>query len=265
MNPVFYALDMNRTKTLTQKLKIIVKGHGKPLVILHGWGMNSHVWQPVKDKLEENFTVYWIDLPGHGINRDITPLELNHTTDTIARLIPDDAILLGWSLGGLIAQNIALRYVNKVAQLIIVASSPSFVQHDDWKHAMQANTLDSFIENLKNDFTMTLKRFISLQFMGIKGVKQQVKMLNDELLDCPPAQQALSEGLEILKTANFHRQPLTLKTHWILGEQDRLIPASVAEALSKNTNSSVVIIDKAGHAPFISHPNEFMKSILDNV
>ena len=256
---------MNRTKALTQKLKIIVKGHGSTLVVLHGWGMNSHVWKPVKDQLEENFTVYWVDLPGHGINREVVPLELEYTTRIIAGLIPDDAILLGWSLGGLIAQNIALKYTRQVTKLIIVASSPSFVQHDDWEHGMHAKILEGFSKNLKSDFKITLKRFISLQFMRVKGVRKQVKVLNDDLLALPPVEKALAEGLKILKTANFCQQPTMRETHWILGGLDRLIPVSVASRLSKNKNTSVDIIEKAGHAPFISHPNEFMKSILDNV
>ena len=250
---------------MTQKLKIITKGNGKPLVVLHGWGMNSKVWQPVKKALEKEFSVYWIDLPGHGFNRELPLLGIDHVSKLIAESIPNDAVLLGWSLGGLIAQNIALKFKDKVSCLIIVASSPSFVQHDDWKHAMQAEILKGFAENLQVDFNGTLKRFLALQFLGIKGIQKQVKALREELLSLPPATQALADGLEILKTANFNQLQQTVKTHWILGELDRLVPASVEAELGKQKNVSVDVIKKAGHAPFISHPEEFIESVLKGV
>ena len=260
---VFYALNRIRTKTLTKKLKIITTGKGKPLVIIHGWGMNRSIWQPIKEALERVNTVYWVDLPGHGINHNVPLIDLEHTTQLIADVIVDDSQILGWSLGGLIAQNIAEKFPAKVNKLILVASSLSFVQRNDWQHAMQAETLQGFAENLQKDFRATLKRFLALQFMGVKGVQKEVKILRDDLLTHPPKTKALVDGLNILKAADFHQHDSTLKTHWILGGLDRLVPVSVAEDLKNLPNNSVDIIANAGHAPFISHPSEFIQSVLN--
>ena len=204
-----------------------------------------------------------VDLPGHGINRDLPLGDIEQVTEHIATVIPDDSIVLAWSLGGLIAQNIALRFPTKVNRLTLVATSLSFVQHDDWKHAMQPEILQGFVENLQEDFAGTLKRFLGLQFMGVKGVQKQIKSLRDNLLAQPPATQALIDGLGILKTADFHHQKQTVQTQWILGRLDRLVPASVEVDLARLAHNRVDIIANAGHAPFISHPSDFIQSFLN--
>lgn len=248
---------------MTKKLEILQKGEGKPLVILHGWGMNQHVWQPVKAALEENFTVYWVDLPGHGINQALSLGNIDQVSHCIANEVPDNSVFLAWSLGGLIAQNIALQFPAKVERLILTATSPSFVQRKTWEYAMKPEILQGFIESLQQDFANTLKRFLSLQFMGVKGVQTQLKVLREDLLSKPPSLQTLQDGLDILKSADFHQNFPAVSSHWILGKLDRLVPAAVADDLLKIPNASVELIDRAGHAPFISHPDAFIRSVLN--
>lgn len=250
---------------MAKQLQIHQHGKGKPLVVIHGWGMNQHVWQPIKQALEQHFSVYWLDLPGHGINQALLLGSMDDVSALIAEHISEQSIILAWSLGGLIAQNIALQQPNKVSELILVASSLSFVQRDHWQNAMQAETLAGFIDNLQADFEGTLKRFLALQFMKVKNVQRQVKQLREDLLANPPSKAALSDGLKILQTADFTRAEQTIKSHWILGELDRLIPKTVADDLAKQPNSQVDVIAGAGHAPFISHPDEFMQSVLSHV
>ena len=53
------------------------RGHGPiPLVLLHGWAMHGGVLAPLAEALEEQCTMYLVDLPGHGRSRDCgLPLE----------------------------------------------------------------------------------------------------------------------------------------------------------------------------------------------
>ncbi len=41
-------------------------GAGQPLILLHGWGFNHHIWQPIIAPLAARWRVYQVDLPGHG-------------------------------------------------------------------------------------------------------------------------------------------------------------------------------------------------------
>ena len=53
---------------MAEKLKITSQGQGLPIVFIHGWGLNSAVWQPCLDDLKNNFEVITVDLPGYGTN-----------------------------------------------------------------------------------------------------------------------------------------------------------------------------------------------------
>jgi pimeloyl-[acyl-carrier protein] methyl ester esterase len=241
-------------------LKIEHTGQGQPLVAIHGWGMNSDVWQPVKTMLEQHFKVYWVDLPGHGRHRDIPMLELADIATELVEQLPDDAIIMGWSLGGLLAQQIAITYPRKVAQLILIASTPCFVQRHDWQTAMPVDVFDKFAENLQTDWQGTISRFLALQFMGVKGIQPKVKALRATMLQCPPSFQALEQGLDLLKETDLRKhENMFNNVHWIMGALDRLIPIALAETLS---SESVSIINGAGHAPFISHADEFVDTLL---
>lgn len=242
-----------------------IAGQGEPLLVLHGWGMNHKVWSVIEDKLEQLFRVTWIDLPGHGESQGCLLRKLDYAVDQIVPLLRDDRgkqpmHIMGWSLGGLIAQRLAERFPDLVNSLILVATSPSFIQRENWPHAMSKEVIQRFIEKLDTDYKTTIQRFLALQFMGVKGVKPNIKRLKDEIILNPPCYAALQDGLDILYHTDLRSAEITCPKFWIQGELDRLIPVSVATDLVAD-QSSVYIIDKAGHAPFISHPNEFMNYV----
>ena len=105
-----------------------------PIVLLHGWGLNSAVWQPLLDNLSTEFTdafhIITIDLPGFGanINQKVSPYSLANVCQQIMNTVEQPAIYLGWSLGGLVATEMALTHPEKVLGLITVASSPRFLE-----------------------------------------------------------------------------------------------------------------------------------------
>ena len=150
--------------------------------MIHGWGMNSEVWQFIRLVLEEKFKVIWIDLPGHGINQQVIAHSCDEIVEYISPHIPSPAHLVGWSLGGLITQAIAEKHPDKIKSMTLVASTPRFSKAKDWPHAMSREILDTFAENLMADTEGTLKRFIALQFMGVKGVKKIQRELIESVL-----------------------------------------------------------------------------------
>ena len=287
----------------------------EPLVVLHGWGMNSSVWQRVRPALEASFNVIWLDLPGHGENTLIKASSLEQIVEFILPKIPDGAHLMGWSLGGLLAQAIAQQAPFRIKTLTLVASTPRFSQAENWHHAMSQSVLNTFAKNLQNDPEATLKRFIALQFMGIKNAKKiQQKLINDVLLRQSWSQgqktqirdriilekqnekslmqktqirdriilkkqnekslkkggdgykyylDALKLGLDILTHADFRQDKISIPQHWIFAKKDRLVPAEVINDLKlMRTDAQITLLENAGHAPFMTHPDEFTASVL---
>lgn len=238
-----------------------IQGQGIALILLHGWGMNSHVWQPILPALEQHANVTCIDLPGHGANGHLPLGTLQTAIEQLAPHIPQNAVLMGWSLGGLIAQGLAHALPERVAALVLVASTPKFVTDHTWQHAIAPAVLATFAQNLQTDYLATVKRFFALQFLNTKTDSHTVNALRDTILSQPANPQALTDGLEILRTADFRTMPASQPTLWLLGQLDKLIPASLADALPEMGYKHIARLQHAAHVPFVTHPELFMEHL----
>jgi len=236
-------------------------GQGKPLVLLHGWGMNSHVWQPLLPTLAQHAQVICIDLPGHGVNSHLPLGTLAESVTQLAPHIPPNAIVLGWSLGGLIAQGLAHALPDRIAALILIASTPKFVAEGDWAHGVSPDLLALFGRSLQTDYLGTVKRFFALQFLSTKTDTRVVNALRDTIMQHPASVPALEDGLNILQTADFLQRPVPQPTLWMLGKLDKLIPVALAEALLGMGYQHIALLESAAHVPFVTHPALFMEHI----
>jgi len=238
-------------------------------VFVHGWGMNATIWQPVLKKLPAWIEASAIDLPGHGqrVNESFCDLssltkDLQHQCKKIKK--PDQALMLvGWSLGGLPCLQLAIEEAMDVDALILVSSSPCFVSREKWHYGIDGEIFNQFAESLKQDFSGTIRRFLSLQVKGSDSGREILRGLRDKILQQPqPNQTSLDAGLEILQQVDLREQLQTIKKplNWILGGQDGLVKAELAETLT-----SVSVFEKAGHAPFLSHTDEFIQQLLMHI
>ncbi|UAJ65450.1 pimeloyl-ACP methyl ester esterase BioH [Candidatus Schneideria nysicola] len=237
------------------------------LVLLHGWGLDSKVWLPILKQLQSSFQLYLIDLPGYGINYNSSFLNLEKMIEEIIDIAPINALWLGWSLGGLIATKIAIQNKN-VSGLITVASSPKFCSCEKgyWP-GMNSKMLDHFAQQLKMNYLNTINRFIHSQIIMKKSVKYS-KILEKNIVFTQkiPSSQTLDIGLNLLKSYDLRSilSKINLPILHIYGRLDNLVNykiVSIVDTLSPNSTS--IIFKRAFHAPFISHPNLFSRTIIN--
>jgi pimeloyl-[acyl-carrier protein] methyl ester esterase len=168
----------------------------------------------------------------------------------------------GWSLGGQVALRWAMRYPQQVQRLILVASTPSFVRRDDWNHAMSAELLQEFAAALRQNYALTLKRFLALQLRGSEQEREILAVLRQALFNRgEPDLTALQEGLAILLECDLRgalssiMQPALI----IAGELDALAPWQASQYMAQQMpNADLVKIKGAAHVPFLSHAEEFV-------
>lgn len=237
------------------------------LVMLHGWGLHGGLFRQVLEPLSRHFRLHLVDLPGHGRSG---MLEGEYTLSNIARQIsenvPGDATWLGWSLGGRIALQAAADG-HAIDKLLLVGATPCFVQQADWPHAMPERELLQLAESLKSDYRQTLQRFLAVQSRGSERGREELRALRGELFGHgEPNKDALAGGLEILRCVDLRpllskiQQP-TLVLH---GQRDTLAPLAAAEySVSQLPHGELRVVKGAGHAPFISHPEEFVTAIKE--
>ena len=101
-------------------LHIETSGQGSDLVLLHGWAMHSGIWGSVRDSLAQCFRLHLVDLPGHGLSPMCEPGTLEHLTGIVADILPENCMLGGWSLGGQVAMQLALRQPERIEKLILI-------------------------------------------------------------------------------------------------------------------------------------------------
>ncbi|HCR1052719.1 TPA: pimeloyl-ACP methyl ester esterase BioH [Enterobacter kobei] len=206
-----------------------------------------------------------VDLPGYGRSHGYGAMTLEEMAQEVLNAAPQHAIWLGWSLGGLVASQIALYWPERVNALVTVASSPCFSAQETWP-GIKPDVLAGFQQQLSDDFQRTVERFLALQTMGTETARQDARALKQVVLSLPmPDVEVLNGGLEILKTVDL-REPLaalTMPHLRIYGYLDGLVPRKVVPLLdSLWPDSESQVIAKAAHAPFISHPTEFCSALI---
>lgn len=255
-------------------------GQGESLSLIHGWGAQNAVWREwAYSHLAPHFTVTLIELPGFGDSPKVElPKDLANATDKAEWLnqawlsalmdaLPPQTHLLGWSLGGLMAQQLALHAPERITKLICLATTPRFVQTEGWKWAVTPELMADFIKALGLDSWALLSRFWKLQLQGSDGARQLIKHLTTQMQGRKiPSFTALVQGLELLRDIDMrgHLQTLAQPTLWLLGEKDPLIPHDLAAQLAVlQPQARVEMVAGAAHVPFMSHPEQCAQIIKD--
>ncbi len=239
-------------------------GQGTDLVLVHGWGMHGAVWGDFAERLASQFRVTLVDLPGHGRSPALTPFSLQPVTRAVLEAVPRRAHWLGWSLGALIALNVAHCHPDRVNRLILLAGSPRFLADTDWP-GLEPGLLERFADDFASDYAASLRRFLLLQNMGQDQARVFHKQLAARLLDCPrPDPGALAGGLGLLKETDLRAvlAGLSQPVLQILGGRDRLTPRELGPAMRRlGGRCEVHLLDSAGHLPFLTHQDETLSLI----
>lgn len=235
------------------------------IVMLHGWGMNSAVFTPLHSSLSQ-YRVHYVDLPGFG-NSSAIDGGIDNWLEALITVLPENAIWVGWSLGGLVAMLAAIKYSQKMKGLITIASSPCFMARaeDKWP-GIPPQVLAQFGQSLHKDLSKTVERFLAIQAMGSATAKEDIKQLRHLVLAKPlPNSNALIQGLKMLEEVDLRPKLNQIETPWlrIWGRLDGLVPRHVPALMPKNVELyQDVILNKASHAPFISHTDEFLDEFV---
>lgn len=242
-------------------------GNGPALVLIHGWGLHGGIWAPLVEALRDQWQIITVDLPGHGRSAPLDgPYTLDAISAAVADAVPDNASWLGWSLGGRVALAAAAQG-KAITRLVLVGTTPRFIRGDDWPHAMPAAELQQFADALRDDWEGTLQRFLALQARGSQRARDELRTLREGLFaHGAPQPQALAGGLDILRSADLRPllPTITQPALVVHGSRDTLAPPAAAEYLAAALpHGRLALIEGAGHAPFLSHPEAFVTAVRE--
>jgi malonyl-CoA O-methyltransferase len=243
-----------------------------PVILLHGWGFSSRIWRPLLTQLAEqhNTEAFAIDLPGFG-SAYHEPLSekgddaLEQTLQYILEQLPDRSVLCGWSLGGMLAVQIAARWPERVAGIITLGSNLHFTDTENWP-GMPAQDYAEFCRRFAAQPEKTWQRFLTLQARGDENANAVSTLLTllTNFADIHP--QTASRLLTLLGTIDNRRAFARISAPGlhITGEHDAITPSAILPHLSRiNPSQQSQWISGCGHALFLSQTATVAKQIAD--
>lgn len=243
-------------------LAVHVNGDGPNLTLVHGWGLGKGALDKIAQALGEHFTVNRVELPGYGDSPPIEAANIEAVADALAATLPPRAMLCGWSLGAMVCLACAARHPKRVARLVLVGATASFVAREGWAEAMPATQLDDFRAALAADSAQLLKRFASQIHQGSAQPLEAQRYLRSA--DVPASDAALMASLDLLAHSDLRpllntvRQPVLL----VHGDADPLMPLAAAEQLLVQLpDAQLEVFGGSAHAPFASDPARFVDSV----
>lgn len=235
------------------------------LIMLPGWGMKSFVWSGFNEFLSEDFELIFVEWDNI--------LSLDEFKERVIKVIEQKNIsafsLLGWSLGSLVALDIASDNSWDIKYLILIGGTSSFVQHKEDGYNLGWNK--RIVERMKSQLYKkpreTLYNFYESIFSGEEKQegydKQFLQMVEcnfeNHLID------SLTLGLDYLIEKDLRTKLAGINTPLLMihGEEDNICPIDAALYI-KNIirNSNIEVINRAGHIPFFTNSGGCYNAIL---
>jgi len=259
-------------------IKLDQSGSGRDLVLLPGWGSDGSIFSSVIPTLESHFRVHlgrWQNASNAFNSKE------HHSYDSLSNdeLLEDireglihqldhqgvkQAIWVGWSLGGLIATDIAKHHPEKVISLMTLAFNPCFVQQDNWSCAMPEDQFREFQQAFTHQPMETLNRFIALQVLGAMDRRVLQKSLRKSQFTIDVLRQAALLNL-LQKDLRPAISKLSIKQMHCYGELDALVPSAKLMIAMKQLNpqARTQSYALATHLPFISAEEAWLKDLLE--
>ena len=223
------------------------------LVLLHGWGLSSVVWDSSVEALRALAHVTTIDLPGFGQSAQVPFTHLDDLLAQIHDALPKQALLMGFSLGGMLAVQLAAKYPDAIQGVMTIASNARFTALDEWPNAMSEEVFEGFYASAEQSMAVTLKRFLGLQSKGGSQEKVLLKRLR-AMAAADVIEPVTALGMLRLLARLDNREILTALTQpalHILASHDELVPSGVVSDYAL-LGQQTALIDGACHTLFLS-------------
>lgn len=251
------------------KLYYEIHGTGEPLILIEGLGYASWSWFRQIEVLSDTYRVVSFDNRGVGnSDKPDIPYSIELMADDVARLLEslsiEKAHILGVSMGGYIAQSLAINYPEKVKSLVLGCTSFGGPQSIPLTEEALQSMLKVEGLNAEEVIRQGLKVAFSPKF--IKASPEVVNQLVAWRLANPTPRYAWERQFAAAAAFNAESQLNTIKvpTLVITGSEDIVIPPQNSVLLTERiSGAQLVMIPGGGHLFFIEKAEEFNAAVLE--
>jgi pimeloyl-ACP methyl ester carboxylesterase len=242
-------------------------GSGEPLIMCIGYGANMDLWSPgVIDVLKEKFRVIVFDYRGMGYS---TNTDSAFTINTLAEDLNElmnvlevkSANVLGWSMGGFVAQMFAINHTDKVKKLVLYASNCG--------GSNTINPSEEIIKILSNPSASPMDLIGTLfpdKWLKENREPWKIMPFPTEPFNSKTISQQYAAVQEWLKPEGGSAEQLNklnMPVLIICGNEDKVVPYENSSILSELIkSSSLTVINDSGHGLMYQMPDVFAKNVL---
>jgi 3-oxoadipate enol-lactonase/4-carboxymuconolactone decarboxylase len=229
---------------------------------MHSLGATHRLWDVQMPVLEQQFRVLRLDLPGHGASPLAPAIGLDAMADAVLEALNahgvSEAYFCGLSLGGVVAQSIALKRPERVLGLVLANTGAKVGSAQVWGDRVQA-VRSAGVASL---IPALISRWFTAPFAQAHPTR--VRAMAEILEGANP--QGYVMACESLAQADLREAIHAIKapTLVIAGDQDLTTPVSDSELLAAKIPGARLIILKAAHISNIEQPGEFARLVLEH-
>lgn len=227
-------------------------GKGTPIVFLNSLGTDFRIWDQVIDGLDIDMPVLCIDKRGHGLSSD-GMISMTALVDDVATLMDQlgmqPALICGVSVGGMIAQGLAVERPDLVAGMVLCCTGAKIGDADSWTARIETVEL----EGIAILADAILERWFSSGFIATRPA--ELAIYRNMLVRTSPI--GYAGVCRTIRDTDFSAQvpQISAPTYCIAGRDDLATPpALVKDLASLIPNASYKVIPDCGHLPCIEAP-----------
>ena len=240
-------------------------GSGTPLVLLHGVCMSRHFFERNVQALAADHRIVALDFRGHGASPSI---EGGHSIAQYARdvraliehLDLDGAVLMGWSMGSIVAWDYQRQFADdpRLAGVVIISQGPSDLTQDDWPNGIATPLeLGTYLEAAQDDFRGFFAEFVPTMFKTPPGEAEQTAMV-DAICGIDPNAGSLILADQTLRDLRSVIPGLTLPHLLAWGTDEGVIKQASGTWLAAHLpDAELHVFEDSGHCPMWEEPERF--------
>ncbi|MCZ6673487.1 MAG: 2-succinyl-6-hydroxy-2,4-cyclohexadiene-1-carboxylate synthase [Verrucomicrobia bacterium] len=246
------------------------KGHGPTLICLHGFVGSGSDFEILADHYPDHPTLIAPDFPDYAIDPEVTDDAWGTALSALKKIIEIEAsdapsVLLGYSMGGRIALQFALKYPGLLKALVLVGATPGIADHTDREKRVRADEelatkvanqlIDTFLESWLNQPLLNSQKRIPEPYrskMWNMRRKHKVQTI---------AQNLISLGTGSMQPAWKQLPELHLPTFLITGEEDKKFTQIAQQMMQSLPMAQHSTISESGHAACFEQPTEVAKKL----
>ena len=239
-------------------------GAGVPIVLLHGLGDSHALWRHQVGPLSERRRVVALDLRGHGRSpMGTAPCTLDEMADdvhfTIGQLGIERPVIVGLSMGGGVAQSLAIRFPGLVRALVLVSTSSEFPEATRQRFVERAARAQE--EGMNAVLDATVPRWFTPEFAARKP--EEVALTKGTVAAIDPAAFAAASRANAVRDFTARLSHIECPVLFIGGARDPATPGRALEIYRRELHElSASILPDASHLVPVERPDAFNAILL---